>query len=169
MRAPVPLEVHEVVTESVPAVVTCVTTTTDALAIAAAMTVGFGRLTQYVQRHELEVSGAPRAIYTAYGNHRTTFTLALPIVPSAQPPPPWGAVRVDLLAAFDGWRFVHVGAYDTLPAMYARITQWLLARGVLSSERDWAHLLPMWEEYLGDLVHTPAKRLVTHVYVPRPP
>lgn len=175
MRAPVPLDVREVVTEPVTAVLTCVTVETDAAKLSTAMSVAIGRLTQYVQRHALQVVGAPRAIYTAYGDHRTTFTVAFPIAApdaasdalaeAARASTPH--IRIGELAPFTGFRFVHVGAHADLPSTYARITQWLLAHGHIESEHDWAHLLPMWEEYVSDPARTPAHALITHLYVPR--
>lgn len=169
MRAPVPLEVHEVVTAPVIAVLTYVTVETEATKLSTAMSVAIGRLTQYVQRHALEVVGAPRAIYTAYGDHRTTFTVAFPIVPPHDAPASTAHIRVGELAPFSGFRFVHVGPHAELPTTYARITHWLLTHGHIESEHDWAHLLPMWEEYVGDPAHTPAHALITHLYVPRLP
>jgi len=50
---------------------------------------------------------------------------------------------------------------------YNRIGHWLTAKGLMSSEADWAKFSPMWEEYLTDPQTTPPSELRTYIYLPK--
>jgi effector-binding domain-containing protein len=62
--------------------------------------------------------------------------------------------------------FSYYGPYSGLPAMYAAISEWLMQKGMIASERDWGRFMPMWEEYLGDPGITPPDDLLTCIYLP---
>lgn len=133
--------------------------------IARAMCEGFSHLMDFMKRKSIVMSGPPRAIYTAYGPEGTKFILAVPINHSPSVQPEHG-VFIGSVAGSSALRFTHVGPYRNLMATYGRITEYLLAKGMMKSENDWQEFMPMWEEYLNDPETTPEADLVTRIYLP---
>jgi len=133
--------------------------------IARAMGDGFNSLMDFMKRNSIVMSGPPRAIYTAYGPEGTKFVLAVPINHLLAIQPEHG-VFIDSVAGSKALRFTHLGPYRNLMATYGRITEYLLAKGMMKSENDWQKYMPMWEEYLNDPETTPEADLVTHIYLP---
>ncbi len=137
----------------------------DPAAISAAMQTSFGAVMSFVTRHGLTLNGQPRAIYTAYGPS-VSFIVALPVAAGpdrlADEPP----IRVDTLQGTRAYRFTHHGPYPNLANTYNQITAFMKDKGWMASEADWMRYMPMWEEYLNDPEKTPAKDLVTYIYLP---
>lgn len=132
--------------------------------IPAAMETAFGDLMKIVEEHGIEFAGAPRAIYTAYGQDGVRFTLAIPVA---------GAVELDAKDARTGelpeaktLRFVHTGPYDRLMQTYAAITSWMVDHKYMKAQSDWDRYMPMWEEYISDPATTPPEELVTWIHLP---
>jgi len=135
-------------------------------AISEAMGAAFGTLMAYVGQHGLAPAGAPRAIYTAYGQDGLSFTVAMPLAepPGAAAEP--GPVTMGEIPGGRALRFTHRGPYRELMSTYGRITEFMKAQGLLENEADWARYMPMWEEYLNDPATTPEAELMTYIYVP---
>ncbi len=125
---------------------------------------GFGTALGFIAREKLQVTGAPRVIYTTMDSSDIRFTLAIPV--AGAPVEATGPVRVAELPAADTLRFTHVGPYDRLGETYEGITAWMIEHGRMASPADWAKYMPMWEEYPNDPQTTPPEQLVTHIHLP---
>jgi AraC family transcriptional regulator len=126
----------------------------------------FGRLYAAIGRASLMPSGAPRAIYTAWGPDAVTFTVAAPIASRPASPQHVEGVSIAELPARVALRFVHHGPYRDVRATYDQIEAWLRERGGIRTPEDWARYSPMWEEYLNDPATTPESELLTHIFLP---
>ena len=140
----------------------------DPSVIGPAIQAAFEKLEQILKKHALTSAGPPRSIYTTYGPEGMKFIVAMPIIaPPAEPIE--GAVRsMGTLRGGQTLRFTHRGPYANLMATYGQITKFMLAKGRMESEADWARYMPMWEEYLNDPETTPEAELLTHIYLPVP-
>lgn len=136
--------------------------------MSSAMVDAMGKLASYMQEHELEHVGPPRSVYTNYGAHGVQLTVGFPIVEPDIEPPATDDVTIGELAHGPALRFSHVGPYDTLRDTYEAITRWMMERGLMESESDWARYSPTWEEYVGDPLKTPPEELLTFIYLPAP-
>ena len=134
-------------------------------AISTAMEECFTALMAFARAHGVTPAGPPRAIYTTMGSDGMAFVVALPIAEDAAVDLD-DRVFADVLPGVHAMCFTHVGPYAELSRTYAEIESTLRVRGLLSTERDWARFMPMWEEYLGDPATTPPSELVTHIYLP---
>lgn len=131
-----------------------------------AIAAAFDTLMGYVGRHGLIPIAPPRTIYTAYGEQRVEFRVAMPIlrphpVPEAEP-----QAAIETIRGAKAYRFTHRGPYSRLMQTYGQITVFLKERGWLQSEADWEKYMPMWEEYLNDPESTPEADLLTYIYLP---
>lgn len=140
----------------------------DPSTIAKAMGDAFDALMGFVGHHSLVPSGPPRAIYTSYGPEETSFVVAIPVASPPAGPVEEGPGFVDTLSGGKSLRFTHHGTYRGLMATYGRITEFMMSKGLMKSEADWARYMPMWEEYLNDPHTTPETELVTQIYLPVP-
>lgn len=140
-------------------------TTSEPDAISAEMSRAFQRLMEYVERHDLQIVGPPRSIYTGYEPTTVRFITALPIH-GGEDLPDEDLVTVGALPSGPVLRFTHVGPYDTLAGTYNAITAWMIEQGRMESEADWARYSPMWEEYVTDPETTPSDKLVTYIFLP---
>lgn len=140
--------------------------TSDPGAISKAMGEAFNALMSFLECHSLVPSGPPRAIYTSYGPEGTNFIVAVPIASPPARPVESGAGFVNTVPGGKALRFTHHGPYRDLMTTYGRITEFMLSKGLMKSEADWARYMPMWEEYLNDPHTTPESGLVTHIYLP---
>ena len=137
--------------------------TTKPEALGAAIGNAFGSLYAAIGRAGLMASGAPRAIYTAWGPDEVSFVVAAPI-DRAPATPLDASVSVATLPERVALRFVHHGPYRDIRSTYARIESWLRERGGIKTPADWAHYSPMWEEYMNDPAKTPESELKTRIF-----
>jgi len=165
MPAATELEFAEVQVAPALSVQLSVESAPDPASIAPAMHQAFESVMSFVTRHGLALNGQPRTIYTKYGAGTLSFLVALPVAatPSVPDEPP---IRVDTLPGARAYRFTHHGPYQNLPLTYRQITAFLMEKGLLKSEADWARYMPMWEEYLNDPEKTPAAELRAFIYLP---
>lgn len=138
----------------------------DPPSISSAMATGFDRLGAFVHRRALIPSGPPRAVYTSYGPTGMEFLLAMPVTGAPESDPEEGAERVAVLEGGEALRFTHRGSFANLTETYGLISEYLKDRGLLRTESDWAHFMPMWEEYLTDPDSTPEEEMLTFIYLP---
>jgi DNA gyrase inhibitor GyrI len=138
----------------------------DPASIGAAIPPAFEAAMSFVTRHGLAMTGQPRTIYTDYRPDGVSFTVALPVAAAPEQPVEQSSIRVDTLPALNTYRFTHHGPYTNLGRTYNRITAFMIERGWMTSETDWARYMPMWEEYLNDPATTPPSELITHIYLP---
>ena len=140
----------------------------DPASIGAAMHPAFEAAMSFVTRHGLMMTGQPRTIYTDYRSDGVSFTVALPVAAAPEQPVEESSIRVDTLPALKTYRFTHHGPYPNLAHTYSQITAFMIERGWMKSEADWARYMPMWEEYMNDPDTTPPSELITHIYLPVP-
>jgi AraC family transcriptional regulator len=140
----------------------------DGPSIMAAFDKGFHTVMRFIESHGLRANGQPRAIYTDYGVAGVSFTLAVPVAAGEGRDVEEPDVTVATLPGGAAYRFTHIGPYPTLAATYGEITRFMIGRGLMKSEADWARYSPMWEEYVNDPDTTPADDLITYIYLPRP-
>lgn len=166
MTDPQPLEKAEVDVPAVLAAQVNGQSAPDPQSMSQAMAAAFGTLREFMQRCSLSCGGPPRTIYTAYGPQGVTFTVAMPLAGPPASVPQGGPVTVGTITGKRALRFTHRGPYHELMQTYNRITQFMQAEGMITSQADWARYMPMWEEYLNDPRTTPEADLLTYLYVP---
>ncbi|HSW02612.1 MAG TPA: GyrI-like domain-containing protein [Sedimentisphaerales bacterium] len=138
----------------------------DPAAIAGAMRTAFTELVAFVRQLKLSPSGPPRVMYMAHGPQGVRFTAAMPIAAPPASTRMIGPGFVKPIPAARAMRFTHRGSYSELSKTYARITEFLKAKGLIKTDAEWARYMPMWEEYLNDPQTTPPEELRTHIYLP---
>ncbi len=159
------LEHTEIDVPAVPGAQFEATCAADPEAIGAAMRAGFARLMPYIAINNLVPAGPPRAIYSAFDESQTRFTLAMPLANTAAAKPATG-IALGTLPGGRMHRFTHRGPYEQLGQTYEAITSWLRDAGSMQDMHDWMKCSPMWEEYVTDPARTPAAELITYIYVP---
>ena len=138
----------------------------DPGSIKAAMTTGFDAVTAYIARHNLTPNGQPRAIYVSYGPEGVSFILAMPVTAAPADTGDDESSVMGTLAGTKAYRFTHHGPYPNRAQTYGHITAFMLSKGWMQTEADWARYMPMWEEYLNDPETTPEPDLLTYIYLP---
>jgi effector-binding domain-containing protein len=138
----------------------------DPVSISAAMRPAFEGAMSFVTHHGLTMTGQPCTIYTDYRIDGVSFTVALPVAAAPEQPVEESFIRVDTLPALKTYRFTHHGPYANLGHTYGQIAAFMIERGWMTSEADWARYMPMWEEYMNDPDTTPPSELITHIYLP---
>jgi effector-binding domain-containing protein len=105
----------------------------------------------------VEPVGPPFARYFHVGSDRIEFEAGLPV---GHPVTGGDGARAGVIGGCRAAVAVHVGPYDTLPATYDALTDWLSGRG----DRP---VGAMWERYLSDPERTPDPSMWrTEVFVP---
>jgi hypothetical protein len=140
----------------------------DPKEIGPAMQTAFGKLSELMAKHALTSVGPPRSIYTNYGPDGTEFIVAMPISAAPDEAMEDAARSIGTLPGGKTLRFTHRGPYAGLMETYGLVTKFLMARGMMESEADWARYMPMWEEYLNDPHTAPEAELLTHIHLPVP-
>lgn len=138
----------------------------DPAAIAGGIRGAFEELMAFVRQLKLSLSGPPRVIYMAHGPQGVRFTVAMPIAAPPTATRMIGPGFIKAIPASRAMRFTHRGPYTELVKTYGRITEFLKAKGLMKTDADWAHYMPMWEEYINDPQTTPPADLVTYIYLP---
>ena len=115
-------------------------------------------LQQYLEKEGVKVSGPAMTIYTDTDDAGFKYRAAVPVV---EPPknPPKGDIAVGKSPEGKALKFVHRGSYDAMDVTYEAITNFL------DEKRLEAQNLFV-EEYVTDIITTPADKLVVNVYVP---
>lgn len=119
----------------------------------------YNALINYIQRHNLEVSGAPLAITTGTAeNGDRLFDAAIPLASKPEALPEAGAVKLGSLPAGRAIMKVHKGPYTTMAATYQRIRDEMKTKGLKEGARSW-------EEYVTDAGEVDEAELLTNVYI----
>ncbi len=161
------LEVVEIHVEPVSAIITDVPPRLSDETLDAALGRGFGRLMGFARRFGLAVLEHPRLIRSPRSHSLRPPLLALPVAFPARPVVPTPTIRFADLPGTPAWRFSHHGSCRALADTYARVVEWLVARGILATDADWERLAPVWEEYVCDPGSTLFEQVLTFIYVPR--
>jgi len=138
----------------------------DPTAISRAMRATFDELMGFIRQYKLSPSGPPRTIYTAYGPQGVRFTVVMPVATHPATPRTIGPGFVKRLPPARAMRFTHHGPYAELAKTYGQIAEFLKGKGLMKTDADWSHHMPMWEEYLNDPQTTAPADLRTYIYLP---
>ena len=129
----------------------------------------YAQLFAFVGKHGLTVNGPLMTIYYETApDGRTRFAVAVAVADPKRPVPREGPIQLITRPAMRARQFLHVGPYAGLSSTYGRITDWMLEHGDMREPADWAHFMPMWEEYLDDPGMTPESELRTRIVLPLP-
>jgi effector-binding domain-containing protein len=139
----------------------------DPTAIGEAVNAAFDQLGTSLRQMQLNPTGPPRIIYTSYNQDKVCFTIAIPINTLPAGTAEGGTVSAGLMSGGKYMRFTHRGSYSNLAETYGQIAEYLRNEGLMESEADWAHYMPMWEEYINDPDETPEQDLLTYIYLPK--
>jgi effector-binding domain-containing protein len=138
----------------------------DPAAISRAMRATFDELMGFIRQYKLSPSGPPRTIYTAYGPQGVRFTVAMPVAAPPATTRTIGPGFVKRLPPARVMRFTHHGPYAELAKTYGQIAEFLKGKGLMKTDADWSHHMPMWEEYLNDPQTTSPADLRAYIYLP---
>lgn len=118
----------------------------------------FKKLDVYLDGAGLTAAGPAMTIYTSTDDSGFDFQAAIPLAEAPKTPP---GRNIAVGQSPDGkvLKFVHRGSYDDMNQTYEAITNYLDEKGL-----DAKDLLI--EEYVTDLVKSPADKLVVNVFVP---
>lgn len=137
----------------------------DPAVISRTMRTAFDELMGFVRQYKLSPSGSSRTIYTAYGPQGVRFTVAIPVAAPPATSRTIGPGFVKRLPVTRAMRFTHRGPHAELTKTYGQIVEFLKAKGLMKTDADWSHYMPMWEEYLNDPQNTPPAELRTYIYL----
>lgn len=131
----------------------------DQAATNAALADANNELIAYIQKHGLDVSGAPLAIWDndEEGDQRR-FDAAIPLLSVPPGLPEEGRVKVGELEAGLVIMGVHRGAYSSIGDTLTKLRGKLRDKGMKPGKR-------YWEEYVSDPGETNDDELLTNVYV----
>jgi effector-binding domain-containing protein len=118
----------------------------------------FRRLGTYLDGAGLKAAGPAMTIYTSTDDTGFDFQAAIPLAEAPKTPP---GRNIAVGQSPDGkvLKFVHRGSYDDMNQTYEAITNYLDEKGLDAKD-------VLIEEYVTDLVKSPADKLVVNVLVP---
>jgi effector-binding domain-containing protein len=118
----------------------------------------FRSLKAYLDKEGVAISGPAMTIYTETDDAGFKYRAAFPV---AEPPknPPKGDIAAGKSPEGKALKFVHRGSYDAMDVTYEAITNHLDEKRLEAQDL-------FVEEYVTDILTTPADKLVVNVYVP---
>lgn len=136
------------------------TSVPEAAAISNALGGAYFKLLNFIDKHELQESGAPISISGAFTGTELQFDAAIPIRNLSEDTPRNDqGVRIGLSYAGRVIRVKHVGSYRSLGRTHDKIAAYLAALGI---ERNGN----AWESYVSDPTRVDEEELLTYVYYP---
>jgi effector-binding domain-containing protein len=118
----------------------------------------FKTLQGYVDKSGIKPAGSAMTIYTAMDDTSFNFQAAIPL---AAPPTnaPQGNVGSGASPAGKALKFVHRGTFEAMAQTYDAISHYVEEKQISAKEL-------LIEEYVTDIVSTPADKLVINIFVP---
>jgi effector-binding domain-containing protein len=118
----------------------------------------FKALQEYLDKAGIKPAGPAMTIYTAMDDVSFNFQAAIPLTaaPSAAPP---GNVGTGASPAGKALKFVHRGSFDAMTQTYDAISHYVEEKQISTKEL-------LIEEYIADLLTSPADKLVINIFVP---
>ena len=123
--------------------------------IAASLADAYSEITDFIARHNLQMSAQPMAISRAWDESGYSFDAAIPVV--AGEVITEGNVRFGESPSGRALRVIHRGAYDQMMPTYEKISAYMGAYGLQDAGVSW-------EQYISDPGQTPTDQLLTHIY-----
>jgi effector-binding domain-containing protein len=118
----------------------------------------FGIAQAYVDEKRIKRSGPAMTIYTAMDDTSFNYQAAIPV--SALPPiPSQQNLHIGKSPGGKALKFVHRGSFKGMTNTYDEISHYVDDRQLAAKEL-------LIEEYVTDLLTTPADRLVVNIFVP---
>ncbi len=129
-------------------------------AVSAALGDAYFDVLNYMDKHQLQLAGAPMSITRSYNGAELRFDAAIPIRGATDSTPRDGSsVKLGVSYAGQVIRVKHVGSYRALSRTHQKIGAYLAA---LDIKRNGA----AWESYVSDPTKVSEADLVTYVYYP---
>ena len=154
------LDVEPIVVEASDIAYRTTTSIPAAKAISDAIGDAYFDVLTFIDRHDLEESGAPLSITRTFSGSELVFDAAIPVNGlQKETPRDDGVVKIGRTYAGPVIRSRHTGSYRTLGRTHDKIAAWLAAMGI---ERNG----DAWEVYISDPTRTIESELLTYVYYP---
>lgn len=122
------------------------------------LTEAFKTLKDYLDKAGLKAAGPAMTIYTAMDDVSFNFQVAIPLATPPEAAPP-GNLSAGASPAGKALKFVHRGSFDGMTQTYDAISHHVDEKQISTQEL-------LIEEYVTDLVTTPADKLVINIFVP---
>jgi len=118
----------------------------------------FKTLQEYLDKAGIKPAGPAMTIYTAMDDVSFNFQAAIPLAaaPSASPP---GTIGSSSSPAGKALKFVHRGSFEGMTQTYDAISHYVEEKQISTKEL-------LIEEYVSDLLSSPADKLVINIFVP---
>jgi effector-binding domain-containing protein len=118
----------------------------------------FKELQAYLDKAGIKAAGPPMTIYTAMDDMTFNFQAAVPLAAPPSAPPP-GNISAGTSPAGQALKFVHRGSFEGMTQTYDAISHYVEEKQISTKEL-------LIEEYVTDLITTPADKLVINIFVP---
>lgn len=154
------LEIEHVVLEESEIAYLSIKAARDPGAVSEALGDAYFEILGFIDKHDLQVAGAPVSIKRSFSGSEMLFDAAIPVRGSTDQTPRSGAgVKISSLYTGQAIRAEHVGSYQSLGDTHQKIAAYLAALGI---ERNGSE----WESYVSDPTKVPEEKLLTYVYYP---
>lgn len=153
------LAVERVQVDGAQLAVIAMTSPPDPDSLAAALSQAYFDITQYIERHDLQVAGAPRLILQDFVGGLRRFDAAIPV--SGPGAAATAQDRVHVISSYEGpaLKAVHTGSYEDLGDTHRKIVAYLAAAGIDRAGKPW-------ESFVSDPADVPESALITEIYYP---
>jgi effector-binding domain-containing protein len=123
------------------------------------LTAAFRATEAFVEQKGIRRAGSAMTIYTAMDDMTFNFQAAIPVAELPRALPPQEKIRIGKSPAGKALKFVHRGSFQDMTTTYDAISHYVEGRQLAAKEL-------LIEEYVTDLLTTPADRLVVNIFVP---
>jgi effector-binding domain-containing protein len=123
----------------------------------ATLTEAYKTLQAYLDKAGIKAAGPAMTIYTAMDDMSFNFQASIPV--AAKPAAPQGNIGIGESPAGKVLKFVHRGSFDAMTQTYDSIAHYVDEKQISTKEL-------LIEEYVTDLLNTPAETLVINIFVP---
>ena len=115
----------------------------------------YREISEFMARHEIEMTAQPLAITRAWDDRAYEFDAAIPV--EMKDVALEGRIRSGESPSGRAVRVIHRGPYDRMSPSYEKLAAYMAAHGLKEGRISWEH-------YISDPGETPPEDLVTHIY-----
>jgi len=154
------IETQQIVVEAMEIAYLSTSSRPEPAAISEAMGTAYFQILNFIDKQQLQDSGAPMSITRTFSGSRLVFDAAIPVRGvTAAMPRDGGPVKLGFTYEGPVIRVRHIGSYRSLSDTHRKISSYLAAHGI---ERNG----DAWESYVSDPGDVPENELLTYVYYP---